>query len=40
MTQPTTPFTPLTEGQLMLQQIVNGWIRKSMAEAQNGKTDN
>ena len=38
MTQPTTQFTPLTEGQLMLQQIVNGWIRQSVAE-QNGKTE-
>ena len=35
MTQPTTPFTPLTEGQIMLQQIVNGWIRKSVAEQES-----
>ena len=38
MTQPTTQFTPLTEGQIMLQKIVNGWIRQSVAE-QNGKTE-
>jgi hypothetical protein len=35
MNKPTTPFTPMTEGQAMLQEIVNGWIRQSI---QNGKT--
>lgn len=30
--QPITEFTPMTEGVAMLTQIVNGWIRKSVAE--------
>ena len=33
----TQPITPMTEGVALLTQIVNGWIRQSLAE--NGKTE-